>query len=1175
MKASPLAAAATNPLLDAVASDAGPLICAGAPDGVDAQAFASALLQRGGVGLFVARDATRSANFEAAVRFFAPTLRIMRLPAWDNLPYDRISPSGAVAAERCAALAALARRSAGDRAPLLVLSTVAAVAQRVPMRGRLAVGSFEAATGMEVEEGDLERYLLVNGYARASVVRAAGDYAVRGGVTDIFPPSAPEPLRFDFFGDKLESIRSFDPETQRSTGALPRAELTPVSEVLFDDEAVSRFRKRYVEAFGPGADANYDAVTARVRRSGLEQWLAFFHEKLETVFDYVGTDALIGLDYLADDAAKERYAQALEHFASRKAVPASHQSPGGFRAPAPDLLYLDEETWAASLAKRPVRRFTPFADALGSDVLSLRGRAGRSFSAERATYEVNVFEAAAAYVQSLVSSGRKMLIAAWTEGSAERLSGVLEDHGLGQPIRAQNWPEALAAPSHQPVLCVLPLEQGFETDSLTVLAEQDILGERLARPRKRRRAANLIAEAAALSPGDLVVHAEHGIARYAGLKTIDVGDAPHDCLDLEYAGGDKLYLPVENIELVTRYGSEETGAQLDRMGGAAWQGRKARAKQRLRDMAAELIRIAAARETRFAEALAPPEGLYDEFCARFPYDETDDQLSAIDDVLSDLAAGRPMDRLICGDVGFGKTEVALRAAFLVAMTGQQVAVIAPTTLLARQHYKSFKERFRGFPLEVRLLSRMVGAKDAAEAKAGLSDGRVDVIIGTHALLSPGIAFKDLGLLVIDEEQHFGVKHKERMKELRADVHVLTLSATPIPRTLQLALSGIREMSIIATPPVDRMAVRTYVTPFDAVTVREALLRERYRGGQSFFVVPRIADLADAEQFLQKNVPEIRFVSAHGQMAATALDELMTRFYEGEADVLLSTTIVESGLDIPRANTLIVHRADLFGLAQLYQLRGRVGRSKVRAYAYLTTQDDKPLTDSAEKRLRILASLDNLGAGFTLASHDLDMRGGGNLLGEEQTGHIREVGVELYQAMLEEAVNSLKEGGAEEAPGARDWSPQINVGAAVLIPEDYVPDLTVRLSLYRKLADLEADADREAFAAELIDRFGKMPQEAQQLLAVAGLKSLCRRLNIAKLDAGPKGASMLFREGGFPNPLELVRYVQSRPLDFKMRPDGKLIATGAWADPALRLKAVRAVLDGLSGALAPAQAPALK
>jgi transcription-repair coupling factor (superfamily II helicase) len=1152
-------------LLDALAAASGPLVVTGAPDGLEAFAFAHALRQRGGVGLFVARDQPRAAAFEAAVRFFAPDLPILALPAWDNLPYDRISPSAAAAAERAAALARLARRPAGEDSPLLVISTASACAQRCPPRARLAATWFEAKVGQVIEPEALPRFLAVNGYGRASTVRAAGDYAIRGGVTDIFPPGAGEPLRFDFFGDQLESIRAFDPETQRSTRQLVQAELTPVSEVLFDDAAVAQFRRVFLETYGAGVtDAMYDAVVARVRRSGLEQWLPLFYERLDTVFDYVGSDALIGLDPLAEDAARERYTQALEHYQSRKGAPAVR---GGvvFRAPAPEQLYLEPAVWRSVLSGRPVRRFRSAANAEDADVLDLAGRPGRSFAAERAAQDVNVFEAAAAHVSAQVKAGRKVLIAAWTEGSCERLAGVLEDYGLATPPRAPDWPQAAAVAAAKPVLVVLPLEQGFETESLVVLSEQDILGERLARPRKRRKASNLIAEAAALSPGDLVVHSEHGIARYDGLKTIDVGDAPHDCLELEYSGGDRLYLPVENIELVSRYGSEDAGVQLDKLGGAGWQGRKAKAKQRLRDMAAELIRIAAAREAREAEAVAPPEGLYDEFCARFPYEETEDQLSAIEDVVGDLASGRPMDRLICGDVGFGKTEVALRAAFLVAMTGQQVAVIAPTTLLARQHFKGFAERFRGFPLRVRQLSRMVRAKEAAETKKGLADGTVDIVVGTHAVLGAGVEFQRLGLVVVDEEQHFGVKHKERLKELRADVHVLTLSATPIPRTLQLALAGIREMSIIATPPIDRMAVRTYVTPFDPITLREALLRERYRGGQSFFVAPRIADLADAEQFLRETVPEVKFITAHGQMAATQLDELMTTFYEGEADVLLSTSIVESGLDIPRANTLIVHRADLFGLAQLYQLRGRVGRSKVRAYAYLTTEAEKPLTDSAEKRLRILASLDNLGAGFTLASHDLDMRGGGNLLGEEQSGHIREVGVELYQSMLEEAVEAMRQGKSAEEIGAREWSPQINVGAAVLIPEEYVPDLTVRLSLYRKLAEVDADGDREAFAAELIDRFGPLPPEAAQLLAVAGLKALCKRLNIAKLDAGPKGASCSFRQGGFANPAGLVRLVQRRPLDFKLRPDGKLIATGQWADAGLRLKALRAVLEALEEA----------
>ena len=1146
--------------LQAIVKTPGALDVAGAPNGLDAASFAAAVRTRGGVGLFIARDEVSASGFEQLVQFFTPELATLRLPAWDNLPYDRISPTPMVAAQRCAALAQLANRQPGDR-PVLVIATASAVAQRAPPRARLMSATFEAKAGDDVEIADLERYLVVNGYSRSSTVRTPGEFAVRGGVTDIFPPGAPEPLRFDFFGDTLEAIRPFDPETQRSTGKLERASLAAVSEVLLDDEAVPRFRKMFGQTFGAATDPILDSVSARMRRQGVEQWLPFFYDKLETVFDYVGETALIGFDHLAEDAIRERIETAKDHYEARRTAP----TPRGaipFRAPDPELLYLVGDTFAAAIGQRPVRRYQGFAT---PDIAAqVGGKAGRQFTAERQRLDVNVFEMAQKHCEALQRAGKRVILSAWSEGSAERLVAVLEDHGLKDPARVGTWAEAAALPQKRIAVAVVPIEHGFETSELAVLTEQDILGDRLIRPRRKRRASAFIAEAAALSPGDLVVHADHGIGRYDGLKTLDAAGAPHDCLELQYAGGDKLFLPVENIELVSRYGSEDAGAQLDKLGGVAWQNRKARAKQRLRDMAEELIRIAAARAARVAEPVEPPEGLFDEFCARFPYDETDDQLAAIEDVMSDLAAGKPMDRLICGDVGFGKTEVALRAAFLVAMTGRQVAVVAPTTLLCRQHFRTFEERFRGLPINVRQLSRLVTAKDAAETKRGMAEGKIEIVVGTHALLAKGIEFKDLGLLIVDEEQHFGVKHKERLKELRSDVHVLTLSATPIPRTLQSALSGIREMSIIATPPVDRMAVRTYVTPFDPVTVREALLRERFRGGQSFFVAPRIADLADAEKFLTEHAPEIRFVTAHGQMPASQLDEIMTAFYDGQHDVLLSTSIVESGLDIPRANTLVVHRADMFGLAQLYQLRGRVGRSRVRAYAYLATDPDKPLTPSAEKRLKVLSSLDSLGAGFTLASHDLDMRGGGNLLGEEQSGHIREVGVELYQSMLEEAVTALREGREEEV-GARSWSPQLNVGAAVLIPDDYVPDLNVRLSLYRRLSELPSDGERESFAAEMIDRFGPMPLEAQQLIQVAGLKAMCRACNIGKLDAGPKGAVLTFRDPGFPDPTALVRYIQSKkPFDLKLRPDGKLVVAGDWPEPAARLKALRLAMEALSG-----------
>ena len=584
------------------------------------------------------------------------------------------------------------------------------------------------------------------------------------------------------------------------------------------------------------------------------------------------------------------------------------------------------------------------------------------------------------------------------------------------------------------------------------------------------------------------MHADHGIGRFIGLRTIEAAGAPHDCLELHYQGDDRLFLPVENIELLSRYGSDTADAVLDKLGGVAWQSRKAKLKKKLLEMAGELIRLAAEREMLGAPKITPPDGIYGEFAARFPYDETEDQQTAIDHVLDDLSAGRPMDRLICGDVGFGKTEVALRAAFLAAMEGFQVAVVVPTTLLSRQHYRTFADRFSGLPVKVRQASRLVGARELNETKRGLADGTVDIVIGTHALLGSSVSFRNLGLLVIDEEQHFGVKHKERLKTLKSDVHVLTLSATPIPRTLQLALTGVRELSLITTAPVDRLAVRTFITPFDPVVIRETLLRERYRGGQSFYVVPRISDLTEVRTFLQEQVPELKIATAHGQMPPGELDDIMNAFYDGKYDVLLSTTIVESGLDIPIANTLVVHRADMFGLAQLYQLRGRVGRSKLRAYSLFSLPANRTLTATAERRLKVLQSLDTLGAGFQLASHDLDIRGAGNLLGEEQSGHIREVGYELYQQMLEEAVAELK--GAE---GAADqgWSPQITIGTAVMIPERYVPDLQLRLGLYRRLGDLHGADEIDAFAAEMIDRFGPLPDEVEHLLKIVFIKTLCR------------------------------------------------------------------------------------
>ena len=754
---------------------------------------------------------------------------------------------------------------------------------------------------------------------------------------------------------------------------------------------------------------------------------------MATLFDYL-PGVPVSFDHRSDESANSRFEQIAEHYEARTEALEEHKFGGPpYKPVPPERMFLDAKSFAAAQADRPTFRLTPFEEGEGPNVRSWRGRGGRTFAAERQQGDVNVFDAVVGHIRRLQGEPRRVIVTAWTPGARERLATLLSDHGLKDVTRVESYAEALALPAQATAIGVLGIEQGFETPEIAVIGEQDILGDRLVRPRRKQRSAvDVLTEATSLSVGDLVVHADHGIGRFFGLKTITVLKAPHDCLELHYAGGDKLFLPVENIELLSRYGADESDAQLDRLGGVAWQSRKAKLKKRLREIASELIKIAALRQLKEAPSVAAPEGAYDEFVARFPYEETEDQDASIEAVLGDLSSGRPMDRLVCGDVGFGKTEVALRAAFVAAMNGLQVAVVVPTTLLSRQHYKTFTERFKGLPIRIAQASRLVGTAALAEAKEGLANGSIDVVVGTHALLGKSIDFKRLGLLVIDEEQHFGVTHKERLKKMREDVHVLTLSATPIPRTLQLALTGVRELSLITTPPVDRLAVRTYISPFDPMIIRDALRRERYRGGQSFYVAPRIADLDEIADFLREAVPELTFARATGQLAPSELEDVMTAFYDGKYDVLLSTAIVESGLDLPNANTLIVHRADMFGLAQLYQLRGRVGRSKARAYAYFTIPVGKALSEAADKRLKVLQSLDTLGAGFSLASHDLDIRGAGNLLGEEQSGHIREVGFELYQSMLEEAVASMKGGDLEGA--TEQWSPTISLGTSVLIPE---------------------------------------------------------------------------------------------------------------------------------------------
>ncbi len=1111
--------------------------------------------------LWIASDDLAMQALADSAIWFAPELEVIRFPAWDCLPYDRAGPSLRASSERMAALARL--QVPLGTTPQLIVTTANAITQRTLTPFRIRQLSARLHPGARMDRDRLAELLTANGYSRVDTVADHGEFAVRGGIVDLFPAGEEEGYRLDFFGDEVETLRRFNPADQRSSGNAAELLLLPAAETLLDEASIKRFRTGYRDLFGANStsDPLYQAVSDGRRQAGMDHWLPLFEERMATLFDHLGDAPLAVRDAGSVAAAASRFEAITDYHQNR--IEAAKTTPGSYRPLAPETLYLKKTEWDAAIKRHSIHLATAFDEPESATVIDFATTSARDFAPERKAGE-NVYDALVEHLARERAAGRKTILASYSVGARDRLVGLAREHGALGIVEADSWQEALGLANREiAAAVVVPIEHGFASPSISILSEQDVLGDRLVRRQRRKKSADaFLAEMATLSAGDLVVHRDHGIGRYEGLISIPVGQSPHDCVWLTYAGGDKLFVPVENLDVLSRYGGDSENVTLDRLGGEAWQRRKARMKERIREIAGELLATAAVRALRPAD-IANADATYPEFVDRFPYAETDDQDRAIGDVLGDLAAGKPMDRLVCGDVGFGKTEVALRAAFVAAMAGMQVAVIGPTTLLARQHFSNFVERFKGFPVNIGRLSRLVPAAEAKRTKEGLADGSIDIVVGTHALLTKGIEFKRLGLVIVDEEQRFGVVHKERLKSLKTDVHVLTLTATPIPRTLQMAMSGLRELSVIKTPPIDRLAVRTYVIPWDPVVLREALLREHHRGGQSFFVTPRIADLPDIEEFLRKSVPEVSYVVAHGQMAAGEVEERMSAFYDRKYDVLLSTTIIESGLDIPSANTLIIHRADRFGLAQLYQLRGRVGRSKTRAYAYMTTPADRTITETGEKRLKILLDLDTLGAGFQLASHDLDIRGAGNLVGDEQSGHIREVGFELYQSMLEEAILLARAEGAGLAAPQEKFSPVITIDAPILLPEQYIPDLPVRMGLYRRLNELESRDEIEGFAAEMIDRFGPLPEATQNLLILMEIKLNAAKARIAKLDVGAKGALVAFHNDRPPNVDGLIAYAAKLEGIAKLRPDSKLAITRGWPTPQARLNGALQLSKGLA------------
>ncbi len=1121
----------------------------------------SVSLRPSGRLLWIASDDIALQSVADSAAWFAPELEVIRFPAWDCLPYDRAGPSLRCSSERMAALTRL-QAPRGTR-PQLIVTTANAVTQRTLTPFRIRQLSARLYPGARMDRDRLADLLSANGYSRVNTVADHGEFAVRGGLVDLFPAGEDEGYRLDFFGDEIETLRRFNPSDQRSSGNATELLLLPAAETLLDDETIKRFRTGYRDLFGANStsDPLYQAVSEGRRQAGMDHWLPLFEERLVSLLDHFGDAPLAVRDAGSIAATVSRFEAIADYHQNR--LEAAKTTAGSYRPLAPQSLYLTPAEWDAAVKQYNIHLVTGFDEPESANVIDCATTSARDFAPERAAGD-NVYDALVAHLAKERADGRKTILASYSAGARDRLVGLAKEHGALRMSIADDWEQALGLANRETaVAVVVPIEHGFVSDSLSIISEQDLLGDRLIRRQRRKKSADaFLAEMATLSVGDHVVHRDHGIGRYEGLISIPVGQSPHDCVWLTYAGGDKLFVPVENLDVLSRYGGDSDGVSLDRLGGEAWQRRKARMKERIREIAGELLATAAVRALRPAE-IANADATYPEFVDRFPYAETDDQDRAIGDVLGDLAAGKPMDRLVCGDVGFGKTEVALRAAFVAAMAGMQVAVIGPTTLLARQHFSTFVDRFRGFPINIGRLSRLVPSAEAKRTKEGLADGSIDIVIGTHALLTKGIEFNRLGLVIVDEEQRFGVVHKEKLKSLKTDVHVLTLTATPIPRTLQMAMSGLRELSVIKTPPVDRLAVRTYVIPWDPVVLREALLREHHRGGQSFFVTPRIADLPDVEEFLRKSVPEVSYIVAHGQMAAGEVEERMSAYYDRKYDVLVSTTIIESGLDIPSANTLIIHRADRFGLAQLYQLRGRVGRSKTRAYAYLTTPSDRTMTETAEKRLKILLDLDTLGAGFQLASHDLDIRGAGNLVGDEQSGHIREVGFELYQSMLEEAILLARAEGEGLAAPKEKFSPVITIDAPILLPDDYIPDLPVRMGLYRRLNELDSREEIDGFAAEMIDRFGPLPDATKNLLILMEIKLNASKACIAKLDVGAKGALVAFHNDRPPNIDGLIAYAAKLEGTAKLRPDSKLAITRSWGNAQVRLNGALQLSKGLA------------
>ena len=1066
-------------------------------------------------------------------------INVCPIPSWDCLPFDVSSPNYNIISERVKTFTDMSfKLNDESNNNNLFLTTINGVFLKTASVDFYKQNFINIKKEKEISFNNIRDFLIKIGYSRVQTVRELGEFSIRGSILDVFPIGHGKAFRIDFLGDYIDSIKEMDPLTQRSNLSIMEIDIYPSNEYLLNEKNIQNFRSKFRSVVGSKSlDSDiYEKITSGIKFNGIEHFLPLMHQNsLCSIFDFLNKKNLIVLLTKNFSNLISRREEEILSFSEDRIL--NNEDYSSIKV---EDLYLTKFEIEDKFNYFKTIKFNEF-DILDNEKSNLNLNSKPLIidnfvkDDEHKNKVHNIIE----FCINENKKGKKVLLVTEEQARLKNLINFFEESLVNnnikfETIEIQNLIVDNLKSSFS--FTVSPYLESFYFNNQYVIFDRDLFGIPKQKKRSwRRKTENFLKDVNSIDAGDLVAHIDHGIGRYDGLEKISSNGIDHDCLRLIYYGGDKLYLPVENMNLLSRVGDSSFSRELDKLGAASWQSRKANVKKRIRDMAEKLIRVAAQREVINTDRIEIPKN-YEEFSNKFPFELTDDQENAINEIISDFEVGKLMDRLICGDVGFGKTEVAIRASFIIASAGYQVALVAPTTILVKQHYKSFFERFKNTSIKVSALSRMTNVSERQSIKQDLISGDINIIIGTHALLSNDVDFNNLGLLIIDEEQHFGVAQKEKIKELQGNIHVLTLTATPIPRTLQLSLSGIKKLSLISTPPVNRLAIRTFVIEWDSVVLIDALLREKNRGGQIFVVCPRVKDIDSLYDRINKMTPELSISVAHGQMKVNELDKSINDFSEGKVDILISTNIIESGIDIPNANTMIIHKSDMFGLSQLYQLRGRVGRGKQRAYTYFTIEKNKILLKKSQQRLDVIKTLDNLGAGFSLASYDMDIRGAGNLLGDEQSGQIKEVGVELYQDMLKDAVNSFKNGSKqiEEV-----WSPSISLGLSVLIPENYVYDLSTRMSLYRKAGELLNSDDIKNFSDELFDRFGPPPSQVNNLLTTLMIKNKCLKCKINFVDAGPKGLLLGFKNNFFKETEKLITLVNNSSGQLKIRPDQKL------------------------------------